>query len=563
VWPTLASGCRGEVGAEEGVVPYSAESFTEAEQEILSRYVTNLDGPVFALVNLPEVVKGALFARYSRSSKSLRRLLLDEFLDDLEPAEQRHRGSGAVVPAGQGRADSLYRRIFLDYGDESVAQLVYVHVACEQVSNLLTKVLERGRLMAYLEQSTRYIRYDSRLANGHYRYRRDDAVLSSELGARYVGEMDRMFDTYHELLGPLQTFLSRRHQRPEAVSELAWRNSIRARALDSLRGLLPAGSLSNVGIAGSAQAFERLVMRLRAHPLPEARECAEQLLAELRTVIPSLVGRLDRPDRGRAWVSYLGSTHRATEELAATLWPEPSPGPAAPAALVALTDWDHDGEDKVLAAMLYPASDRPDHEVLDLVRRMSATERDAVVAAYVGERGDRRHLPGRALERTWYRFEVVSDYGAFRDLQRHRLLTIEWQGLSPDLRYTVEEDVEEAGLLAPFAESLERSAELYGALAGRFPAQAPYAVALAYRIRYVMELNAREALHVIELRSSPQGHSSYRRVAQQMHRLIAEQAGHRRVASIMRFAHHDDASLGRLDQEQRNVDRRLSPGASG
>jgi thymidylate synthase ThyX len=417
--------------------------------------------------------------------------------------------------------------------------------------------------MAYLEQSTRYIRYDARLANGHYRYRRDEAILSSELGARYVGEMDHMFDTYHELLGPLQAFLSGRHERPEAVSELAWRNSVRARALDSLRGLLPAGSLSNVGIAGSGQAFERLIMRLRAHPLPEARECAEQLLAELQKVIPSLLGRLDRPDRGRAWVAYLASRRRATEELAGALWASPSEEPAAPGAEVSLTDWDRDGEDKVLAAMLYPVSDRSDRELLHLVRRMSGAERDAIVAAGVGERGDRRHLPGRALERTWYRFEVVSDYGAFRDLQRHRLLTIEWQALSTDLGYTVEEDVEEAGLVPPFVESLQRSAELYGALAEPFPAQAPYSVALAYRIRYVMELNAREALHLIELRSSPQGHPSYRRVAEQMHRLIAEQAGHRRVASIMRFAHHDERVMGRLEQEQRTVERGVAPGSSG
>ncbi|MBO0893769.1 MAG: FAD-dependent thymidylate synthase [Acidimicrobiales bacterium] len=541
------------------MVPYSPESFTDQEQEVLRRYVTNLDGPVFALVNLPEVVKGALFARYSRSAKSLRRLLLDEFVDDLEPW-----GSGDAEPGGSGhaRADALYQKIFLDYGDESVAQLVHVHVACEQVSNVLTKVLERGRLMAYLEQSTRYVRYDSRLANGHFRYQRDPAVLSSELGARYVGEMDRMFQTYHDLLEPLQAFLSARHRRPDAVAELAWRNSVRARALDGLRGLLPAGSLSNVGIAGSAQAFERLIMRLRAHPLPEAQACAEELLAELRKVIPSLLGRLDRPDRGRAWVDYLASRREATEELAATLPQAPSSG-AGEAPLVTLTDWDRDGEDKVIAAMVYPAADRSDRETLELVRRLSDGERQAIVAAYVGERADRRHLPGRALERTWYRFEVVSDYGAFRDLQRHRLLTIEWQPLSTELGFRLEEDLEEAGLADPATESLERSAELHQALLSPFPAQAPYAVALAYRIRYVIELNAREALHLIELRSSPQGHPSYRRVAQEMHRLIAEQAGHRRVASIMGFADHDEDGLGRLEAEQRTLKRRVPPQAAG
>lgn len=536
-------------------MPFATESFTEAEREILSRYVTNLDRPVFALVNLPEVVKGALFARYSRSQKSLRRLLLDEFTGDLEPS-----GGAGVAVTGQGRADALYRKVFVDYGDESVAQLVHVHVACEQVSNLMTKVLERGRLMSYLEQSTRYVRYDSRLANGHYRYRRDPAVLASELGARYVGEMDRMFDTYGELLGPLQAFLARRHQRPGGVSELAWRNSVRARALDSLRGLLPAGSLSNVGITGSGQAYERLVMRLRAHPLPEAREYAELLLAELRQVIPSLLGRLDRPERGGAWVGYLTSTREATEQLAMRLC---SQVPVGAGPEVALTDWDPEGENKVLAAMLYPASGQTDQQVQGLVERMSEAERQALVGAYVGERGDRRHLPGRALERTWYRFEVVSDYGAFRDLQRHRMLTMEWQPLSTDLGYTVEEDIGEAGLLASFVESLERSAELHGALVDRFPAQAAYSVALAYRIRYVIELNAREAMHLIELRSSPQGHPSYARVAQQMHRLIADRAGHRRVAAMMRFVQRDRDGLGRLDAEQHRAGQGQVPLVAG
>jgi thymidylate synthase ThyX len=536
-------------------VPYAAESFTEAEEEVLRRYVTNVDGPVFALVNLPEVVKGALFARYSRSDKSLRRLLLDEFVDDLGPG-----GDQAGTPAtGAGRADALYRKVFVDYGDESVAQLVHVHVACEQVSNLATKALERGRLMAYLEQSTRYVRYDSRLANGRYRYRRDPAILSSELGARYVADMDHMFQVYSELTTPLQADLTRRHPRPAEVSELAWRTSIRARALDSLRGLLPAGSLSNVGVAGSGQAFERLVMRLRAHPLPEANQLAELLVAELQQVIPSLLGRLDRPERGQAWVSYLASTRQATEELAARLGPSPG---GEHQAEVSLTDWDPDGEEKVLAAMLYASTGLSDHEAAEAVRKMSDAEREALVRAYIGERGDRRHLPGRALERTWYRFEVVSDYGAFRDLQRHRLLTIEWQPLTPHLGYTVEGDVERAGLLGSFTESLERSADLYQALAPRFPAQAAYAVALAYRIRYVIELNAREAMHLIELRSSPQGHPAYRRVAQQMHRLIAEQAGHRRLASMMRFAHNDEPGLGRLAAEARRSRAEPAPTAA-
>src|ERR1700729_1456418 len=203
---------------------YAVESFSASEREILRHYVTNLDGPVFALVNLPEVVKGALFARYSRSSKSLRRLFLDEFVEDLDIS-----GDETVdATMGLRRAEELYAKVFGDYGDDSVAQLGGVHLACEQASNILTKVLERGRLMSYLEQSTRYIPYDTRLWTGHYRYYRDPDILESPFGARYVGEMDRMFDTYGELMSRLVDHLRRANPKPDGVPDVAYRQSVRA-----------------------------------------------------------------------------------------------------------------------------------------------------------------------------------------------------------------------------------------------------------------------------------------------------------------------------------------------
>src|SRR5487761_1300604 len=277
--------------------PYVAEEFTSAEVTILRRYFTNLDGPVFALVNLPEVVKGALFARYSRSSKSLRRLFLDEFVGDLELA-----GDASIdATVGLDRADDLYQKIFFEYGDDSVAQLGGVHLACEQASNLLTKVLERGRLMSYLEQSTRYIAYDQRLASGHYRYHRPSEILESPLGARYVGDMDRMFDTYAEVLQRLVAWLTVRHPRDPRDSDFVHRQAIKAKALDAARGLLPAAALSNVGMYGDGQAYEALLLRMRAHPLPEVRWYGDLMLHELRKVIPSFLQRVDLPDRGGEW----------------------------------------------------------------------------------------------------------------------------------------------------------------------------------------------------------------------------------------------------------------------
>lgn len=526
------------------------ETYTDDEQAVLRRYFTNLDRPVFALVNLPEVVKGALFARYSRSAKSLRRLFLDEFVVDLDMA-----GDLTVdATMGVARAEQLYDRVFLEYGDDSVAQLGGVHLACEQASNLLTKILEWGRLMAYLEQSTRYVAYDVR-DNGRYRYVRDPEVVDSPLGARYVGAMDRMFDTYGALVPQMQEWFAERYPKEAGDSDFVYRQSIRAKAFDALRGILPAAAVSNVGIYGTGQSYEMLLVRMRASALPEARAYAAMMLHELRKVIPSFLKRVDMPERGGAWSAYQVANTGAMQEVAARLLgdEQPQPRPA-----VTLADFDPDAEDKLVAAMLYPYSDLPDDQILARVRALGADEKLAVARAYAGERSNRRQRPGRGLERIGYRFDVVSDYGAFRDLQRHRMLTIEWQALTPQHGFVRPEAVDEAGRREAFDEAMERSAELYGDLAGPFPAQAAYAVALAYKVRYVMQLNARAAMHMLELRTGPQGHPEYRRVCQEMHRLIAEQAGHRIVAEMMTFVDHGTYDLERLEAERRAETRRSS-----
>ncbi|MBI4638013.1 MAG: FAD-dependent thymidylate synthase [Candidatus Rokubacteria bacterium] len=530
-----------------------AEEFTAEERAALAPYVTDLDGPVFALVNLPEVVKGALFARYSRSPKSLRRLFLDEFLtpEGLEPATAR------TAAVGTERAEQLYERVFVEYGDDSVAQLGGVHLACEGASNILTKVLEWGRLMAYLEQSTRYIPYDDR-PGGRYRYHVPEE-LAGELSHRYVAALDRAFDTYAAWLPRMREFYAARFSRPEGESESVWRTTIRAKALDTLRGLLPAATISNVGIYGTGQAYEQLLLRMRAHPLREARAYAELMLAELRRVIPAFLRRVDIPERGGAWSAYLAETREATREAAARLLDGAEASAETPGEdEVTLTDFDPEGEVKVVAAALYGVSALPDARLLALVRRMTDDERAAVLAAYVGKRSNRRHRPGRAFERTSYRFDILGDYGAFRDLQRHRLLTLEWQRLTPYHGYVIPEAVVEAGARDDWRRVMEEAAALHDAIASAGLAEvASYAVSMAYRVRFYMELNAREAMHVIELRTAPQGHPSYRRVCQAMHRLIADRAGHRAIAAAMTFADHSEVELERLEAE-RAAERRRS-----
>ncbi len=539
--------------------PYSEERFSADEATVLRRYVTNLDQPVFALVNLPEVVKGALFARYSRSPKSLRRLFLDEFVRDLDVS-----GDATLdATVGLARAEELYERVFVEYGDDSVAQLGGVHLACEQASNVLSKVLEWGRLMAYLEQSTRYIAYNQRLANGQYRYYRPPEILDSPHGARYVGEMDRVFDTYGELLPRLQAWVAGRFPQQAGDSDFVYRQATRAKSLDALRGLLPAASLSNIGMYGTGQSYEQLLLRMRAHPLPEARSYADLMLVELRKVIPSFLQRVDVADRGGEWTAYLAATQRDTARLVERLWPDLDPTAAAGAdvgtdsgAEVTLLDFDPDGEEKVLVAACFAHLAVSEREAARRVRQLGHDDRVALLRAYVGDRRNRRHRPGRAFERTDYRFELVTDYGAFRDLQRHRMLTMEWQRLGIGLGYDMPGLVTEAGLGERYDEAVGRAEDLYRSLRAEHPEHASYAVALAHRIRYVMQLNAREAVHLIELRSGPQGHPAYRRVAQEMHRAIAEVAGHRALAEAMAFVDHGPTDLERLEPERRAERRR-------
>jgi thymidylate synthase ThyX len=525
------------------------ETFTESERAALAPFFTNTDRHVFALTNLPETVKGALFARYSRSSKSLRRLFLDEFAGDL-------RGAVSASAVGVDRAERLYAKVFNEYGDDSVAQLGGAHVACEYVSNVLTKALEWGRLMAYLEQSTRYVPYTDKL-HGRWRYH-VPAEVAGGLRDRYIAVMDGAFETYASLIPAMQAHFAARFPKAPQDSDAVHRAAIRAKALDTLRGMLPAATQSNVGIYGSGQAYEALLLRLQGHPLAEARECGRQMLEELRKIIPAFLTRVDQAERGGRWSDYLAACRTATHHAAHALT---AGREAEQRDEVTLSDFDPDGEIKIVAAALYAQTDLPDDQLQAMVRHMSSDDRLSVLRAYVGTRGNRRHRPGRAFERTSYRFDVLTDYGAFRDLQRHRLLTLEWQALSTRHGYSEPDALVEAGAAEAWTRVMDASAALYEALrdAG-LDAAAPYAVAMAYRVRFYMEMNAREAMHLIELRTAPQGHPAYRRVCQQMHRLIEDRAGHHAVAAAMQFADHSQVELERLKAERDLERKRYSSG---
>ncbi len=476
----------------------------------------------------------------------MRRLFLDEFAADVPEGARPFDGEEGE------RAARLYKNVFLGYGDDSIAQVGGAHIACEWVSNILTKVLQRGRLAAYLEQSTRYIPYDQPMPGGGYRYYGDD-----ELGPQFGSAMDELFEIYSRSLKGVESWAAERWPRGDEP-EPAWQRSIRAKALDLLRGLLPAATLSHVGIFASGQAYEQLLLRLMASPLPEAREFGSMILTELQQVMPSFVARVERPDRGGEWISYLEGRREAAERWVGRLGLDRRAPDDAP--VVELIHVDGSEED-LLASCLFESAQVPETEIRGRLDVLEPDDRARLLADLVGERRNRRHRPGRGFEALRYRFEIVSDYGGFRDLQRHRMLTCQWQRLTPDLGAGVPEEVRDAGLGDEYQRALDLSRGEFERLEGAgLREAAPYALCLGYRIRYVLDLNAREAMHLIELRSGREGHPTYRAVAQAMHERIA--AVHPTVAEAM---NHVDLSreprLERVLSEIRTHRRRIEAGA--
>ncbi|MDX1449078.1 MAG: FAD-dependent thymidylate synthase, partial [Acidimicrobiia bacterium] len=451
------------------------------------------------------------------------------------------------------KAEQLYQRVFVEYGDDSVAQLGGTHLACEQASNILTKVLEWGRLAAYLEQSTRYIFYDTTV-DGRYRYRVPPELEEAPLGVEYIAHQNWMFDTYSALVRNMKEVYEQRFPRQPSDPPVVYNSTIRAKACDTARGLLTAATTSNVGIYASGQAYEMALVRMAAHPLAEVREYGDMMLGELRKVIPSFLTRVDKADRGRRWSEYLADVAERLDAHGALLGTEPETGPS-----VRLTDFDPEAETKLVAAALYAHSEQSDEKLRRIAAQMSAEERAEVIADLIGDRENRRHKPGRPMETTSYRFDVVCDFGAFRDLQRHRLMTIEWQRLTTRLGFDVPPDIVAAGHESVWQEAMERSSNIYERLRQRHGADvAQYVVPFAANIRFVMEMNARQAYHLIELRSQPAGHPAYRRVAHRMHQLIREEAGHTAIAGGMTFVDHGDVDLERLEAERAAERRRAS-----
>ncbi len=511
--------------------------FSEAEKRALNPFFTNIDRNVFCLVNLPEVVKGALFSRYSRSPKSLRKILLDEFMVNRDLGFESREST-----VNEKKAEEFYDRVLLGYGDDSVAELGGAHIALEGVSNMATKAIEDARIgLSFLEKSTRYVRFDDK-RNGEYLFLREPDIMSSRHADLYLNTCNSLFDTYSKLMGPLIKYIEEKNPQGEE-SERAYDSTIRAKACDVLRGLLPASTLTNMGVFGNGRAFESLITKMLASDLSEVRSLGKSMEQELGKVIPSFVKRADN-DQGKELQSYLRDTRHSMERLAFNL-PEVSAN--------SVTLIDSEGEDKAIAAMLYPYSSSSFDSILETVKMMSKVEKEKIALEYMGRRNNRRHKPGRALENVYYTFDILANYGAYRDLQRHRMLTQERQLLTTKHGYDTPKELIESGFDSEFRESMEASKSAFEEIKG-MEKQAQYLVPMAFRMRWYITLNLRQLYFLCELRSSRQGHVDYRRIAQQLASIAREKSP--LLASYMKFVDMDDYSLERLEAEKR-LDRKI------
>lgn len=536
------------------------EEFTESQLKVLDRYVTNTRSHIFALRNLPEVIKGALFSRYSRSSLGLRSLLLKEFItNNDETAFQAITGTlgggseespEAQVLAIQ-RAQNFYDRILDGYGDDSIGELGGAHLAIENVSMLAAKIIEDSRIGGSpLEKSTRYIYFDQKV-KGEYLFYREPILMTSAFRDVYEETCNMLFDTYSKLIPPMTAIMEGRFPKEAEVSKVAYNSALRAKVLDCLRGLLPASAMTNMGIFGNGRFWESLIHKLHCNNLAELQEIGKRAHDELSLIIPSFVRRSDSSHRTHQGFEQYQEAMAAQLQLLTEQNTEFTSSP--PEVGARLIDYDRDGVCKVAAALLFGYSDKSLKDLREHCKTLTEEELATILDAACSSRENRRHKSPRALEHAEFTFEILADFGVYRDLHRHRLLTQERQGLTCNYGFWVPPEVVGTEIESDYYEALCRAKEVYDAIATELPEEAQYVVPMAYNIRWYFHINLRALQWMCELRSSPAGHPTYRHIAQEMAKQVCNAVP--AFERFFKFVDYDGYELGRLGQEQRQAEK--------
>jgi len=525
--------------------------FSDSEKEILTKHFSNVEDSVFAIITPRQVDRGALMSRYSRTDKSMRKIFLDEFLQN------------------ENRGEEFYNKVLLEYGDDSVAELGEAQIAIEGLSNIAVKKIEDRRIgLSYLEKSSRYVTWDKKI-NQEYKFFKEPDIMNSKYADKYLESCNLDFEIYSKNIQPMISYVSER----EPIDSQKYKNAqgeevpfsrlssdediksatriynatIKAKALDTLRGILPASTLTNVGITGNGRAFEYLLTILYSSGLQEERIISSKIHRELDTTIRSFVKRAD-DKHGKALQQYLG--HIKT--TASSLNQKYVKNKKNRNFLVNLVDYDSEkkAEEKIISAILYEQAQGISYkDIISEVKKIGPTTRKKIIQSFADLRQNRRHRPPRAFEMTEYTFDFLTNFGMFRDFHRHRVLTLERQLLTTDHGFCIPDEISEIGIKKDFEDCMYKSKQVFDLLRQKMPEQAQYVVNFAYNYPFFMRLNLREAAHLIELRTVPQGHPDYRKVAQNMFKLIKKVQPN--LSNIIKFVDLNEYKLERLEAEKR------------
>jgi thymidylate synthase ThyX len=530
--------------------------FSNSEKQSLLKHFSNVDDSVFAIISPRQVDRGALMSRYSRTDKSMRKIFLDEFLQN------------------ENRGEEFYDKVLLEYGDDSVAELGEAQIAIEGLSNIAVKKIEDRRIgLSYLEKSSRYVAWDKKV-NDEFKFYREPEIMNSKYADKYLEACNLDFEVYSKNIQPVINYM----QEQEPIQNQKFRNSkgvdveysklsgeddiksatriynatIRAKALDILRGILPASTLTNVGITGNGRAFEYLLTILYSSGLEEERMLAGKIHRELNTIIKSFVRRAD-DNHGKALQKYLDSIKTKSSVLNKKYLKTKGKRKF----LVDLVNFEsqNKAEEKIISSILYEQSNGVSfREILVQVRKINQSDRKKIIGIFASLRENRRQRPPRAFEMTEYTFDFLTNFGMFRDFHRHRVLTLERQLLTTDHGYVVPDEIIQLGIKKDYDDCMYNSKQVFELLKTKMPEQAQYVVNFAYNYPYFMKLNLREAVHLIELRTVPQGHQDYRKAAQEMFKAINKV--HPNLSTIIKFADMKSYKLERLEAEKRIEEKR-------
>src|ERR687886_355078 len=534
------------------------DDFSDQDRSILRSHFSNTDRAVFAIITPRQVDRGALMSRYSRSDKTMRRIFLDEFMKDPK------------------RGEEFYKRILLEYGDDSVAELGEAQIGIEWISNIAAKKIEDHRIgLSYLEKSSRYVAFDQKI-DGDYKYHREERIMASPYADQYLQACDHAFDLYSNNIQLMQKFISEKEpidqfsffdsnlKRETTYGDLKsdkdiesakriYKSVIKAKSLDILRGLLPASTLTNLGITGNGRAFEYLLSTLYASSLRETKKLADQMYHELNLIIPAFVGRAN-DKHGKALQSYFENTRTAIYNIAQNHIKNIKQQENLQYVKLLYFENNFEAEVKVVSAILYEHAQGQSLEAItQYTRSMTPQERHKIIQEYTKFRTNRRHRPGRAFEMIEYTFELFTNFGMFRDMHRHRILTLERQLLSTRHGYDIPPEIISLGIVKDFKDCMYKCKEVYDMISKKYPIEAQYVVNFAYKYPFFIKLNLREACHMIELRTIPQGHPDYRKVCQRMYKQIRR--AHPILAKGIKFVDLRTYELERFYAEK-NVEKK-------